>query len=369
MPIRNIGQKKMINNFSEIPNFVDKAFDIYQNVILVLIDSLGWKFFPKGKKLITQFPSTTAVNVTTMLTGVSLADHGIPEWQYYDTTVDELIKPILFSLAYTKDRETLRGMVNPKDIIFSGNWAHKFKEKNIKPWAVQNELYTPSGNFSRIVGNGFEQIPWKNIKHGFEMVNKILKENSKSKNYIYFYYDIFDQVLHKNGSKSKISIKELNKIKRNINLFLNKTANYRQNTLFIVTADHGHIDVDPKETYYLNLEIPELLEMIKENKSGKKMVIGGSARCVFLYIKPECLIKTYNLLKNKLKNIADVFYSNEKIKLNIHNERIGDIVIIPKTNKTVWWYEKDVFEMKHKSQHGGKSLEEMEIPFLTQELK
>jgi predicted AlkP superfamily pyrophosphatase or phosphodiesterase len=358
-----------INNFSEIPSFVEEAFGTYQNVVLVLVDGMGWKFFPKGKKLKTQFPSTTTVCVTTLFTGLPLADHGMPEWQYYDATVDDLIKPLLFSFANTKDKNTLKGIVNPKDIVFNGNWSDKLKEKGIKTWVVQNQLYTPGGIFTTTAGNGFEQIPWKNFKNGFKLVDKILRENSKTKNYIYYYYDVFDAVLHDHGSKSKFTRNELNKIKRNVDIFLNKTAKYRQNTLFILTADHGQIDVDPEKTYYLNLEIPELWAMIKENKNGKKMVIGGSARCVFLYIKPECLRNAYRLLKDKLKSIAEVFYSSDQIKLNINKERIGDILILPKDNKTIWWYEKDVYEMKHKGLHGGKSLEEIEIPFLTQELK
>ncbi len=362
---KNIGQ--LPNKFEEIPNFVDKAFLKYQNVVLFFCDALGWKFFKNGKKILSQFPSTTVVHVTSILSSLPLGEHGMPEWEYYDKEVDDMIKPLLYSYAKDRIRNTLK--LDPKQIFEKGKWTDKMKDKKITPWLVQNKEYCFS-SYTEIVGHGFNLVPIvSDLRTGFKEINKILKNNQNNKNYIYFYYDHFDNKLHQYGSKSKIVKNELNHIKRNLKWFEKQKSDYRKNTLFIVIADHGHIDIDKNKTFYINNEIPEINEMIRENKNGKKLYIGGSCRCAFLYIKPEYVEKAFILLKEKLKNIALVDKSEKIIKLNCHKERIGNIIIRPLSNNSVWWYKKGIYELRHKSYHGGMSKDEMEIPFLTQELK
>src|SRR4030042_3491423 len=72
-----------LNELSDLSN--------YTNVILLLIDGLGYEFLMKygqdsllkshlKKKLTTVFPSTTASAVTTLETGVAPQQHGITGW-------------------------------------------------------------------------------------------------------------------------------------------------------------------------------------------------------------------------------------------------------------------------------------------------
>ncbi len=95
------------------------AFD---RVIFFFIDAFGWRFFERYadapflkavlnggvvSQLTSMFPSTTAVHVTSIHTGLDVAASGVVEWFYYDPTLDAIIAPLLYSYAGDKDRETL----------------------------------------------------------------------------------------------------------------------------------------------------------------------------------------------------------------------------------------------------------------------
>ncbi|HRS23167.1 MAG TPA: alkaline phosphatase family protein, partial [Candidatus Woesebacteria bacterium] len=272
-----------------------------------------------------------------------------------------------FSYAKDQTRNTLE--IPPEKIFPEGQWSTLMGKRGITAWTVEDKEYCYS-SYGQTVGKGFTAVPTNGqLNEGLTIINKIIRENKKSKNYIYFYYAGLDSCLHQYGSRSKKAKGEIKMIKKQLARFLKQKLNYRKNTLFILTADHGQIDIDPQKTFYLNKEIPEIMEMIRENNEGKKLFIGGSCRAAFLYLKPEWIEKALFLLKEKLSKIALVDRSNEIIKLDHHQERIGDILIRPLSNYTVWWYEKDIYEVIYPSCHGGISQEEREIPFLTQELK
>ena len=144
-------------------------------------------------------------------------------------------------------------------------------------------------------------------------------------------------------------------------------------TLFIVTGDHGQIEIDPKKVVYLNKLIPSLEEKFKKTKSGSPIVPGGSCRDMFLYIRDEHLEEVYQVLSKRLKGKAHVyktidliqwgfFGNNSRQKLLL--ERVGNLVILPNDSNLVWWNKDEKFNITHVAHHGGLSLEEMIVPFI-----
>jgi len=74
-------------------------------------------------------------------------------------------------------------------------------------------------------------------------------------------------------------------------IFLKALAGSRKKILFLLTADHGQVKVDPRTTIYLNREpaFTGIEKYMKINRNGELIVPAGSARDFFLYIKPEAL--------------------------------------------------------------------------------
>jgi hypothetical protein len=50
-------------------------------------------------------------------------------------------------------------------------------------------------------------------------------------------------------------------------------------------------------------------------------------------------------------------------------KRVGNLVILPYGNNSIWWYEKGRFDQKFFAMHGGLTREEMETIFLFSAIK
>ncbi len=79
------------------------------------------------------------------------------------------------------------------------------------------------------------------------------------------------------------------------------------------------------------------------------------------------------LLQKMLGARADVLRIEQLIQAGLFGpvapspdfmKRVGNLVILPRGNETVWWYEKGRLQVKHNGLHGGLSRDEMEIPLI-----
>jgi predicted AlkP superfamily pyrophosphatase or phosphodiesterase len=183
--------------------------------------------------------------------------------------------------------------------------------------------------------------------------------------------------LHKYGPVSEHARAEietlLDTLLRQFLLLLNQ--HLRGETLFLLTADHGHVEVDPETTIFLNRDSRffGIEKFFKRNQAGKMLVPAGSPRDMFLYIKDDLLDKAQDFIQSRLMEKADVIKTQElidegyfgKIISETFLSRVGNLVILPYRHESVWWYEKDKFEMNYYGHHGGLTPEEMEIPLIT----
>jgi len=145
------------------------------------------------------------------------------------------------------------------------------------------------------------------------------------------------------------------------------------NTLLLMTADHGHIEVDPRTTIYLNQQAAGISQFLQVNQRGKLMVPAGSARDMFLHIKAGCLDEAVAYLRKRLEGRADIYKTEDLLArhfFGLHEpsqqflNRVGNVVVLPYPGETTWWYEEGIFGMHFFGHHGGLTPQEMEIPFV-----
>jgi len=372
--------------FAGIPNRVTEAFASkkYDAVVLFFIDAFGWRFFEKFQdapfikqvakhgnieKLTSQFPSTTAAHVTTIHTGLPVGVSGVHEWYYYEPTVDFVIAPLLFSKAGIFERESLRLLGgNANEIFPKGIFYPELKKMGVDSFNFGIRDYM-SSTYSKAVMKGSEVRGFKTLSEALINLGFLLEKQTKQ-TYIQLYFDKIDSLAHEYGATAPQTEAEVQTFLLIMEHYFEKIFKGKKNVLFLMTADHGIAEVDPNRTIYLNknLNFHGVEKFIKSNRRGQLIVPAGSARDMFLYIKDDLLDDAQDFLAKRLEGKADVVkteslieqgYFGAEISKRFH-DRVGNLVVLSYLNETVWWYEKDKFDMTFYGHHGGLTPQEME---------
>jgi predicted AlkP superfamily pyrophosphatase or phosphodiesterase len=360
----------------------------YDLVILFLVDGFGWRFFKKYadrfpflkrvleqgivSKLTSQFPSTTAAHVTCINTGLPVAESGVYEWFYYEPLVDRVIAPLLFSYAGDHSPGTLKESGIPSEEFYPRSTLYEtLHEKGIASYVMQNSTIAFSP-YSQAMFKGAFQVPYNVNKEAMDNLVDIAMRKSASKNYVYLYFGDIDSAGHRHGIDSQqfemavVHFWELMEEQ-----FFKQLKQLDKKVACLVTADHGMVPVDPKNTYFLNQQFPEIQRYLKRNKAGDLIAPAGSCRDFFLHIQEDRLDECKEILQELLKERANVatiwqlinagFFGPKMPSANFLN-RVGNLVILPHEGEAVWWYVKHHFEQHFYGAHGGLSRNEMEIP-------
>ena len=372
--------------FAGIPNRIKDAFASkkYDAVVLFFVDAFGWRFYERfqdapfikrmekqGKieKLTSQFPSTTAAHVTTLHTGLPVGMTGVHEWYYYEPQVDRIIAPLLFSFAGSKERDTLKTKrVNAAELYPKGIFYPELKKMGVDSFNFGLRDYTPS-TYSDVVMEGSEMRSFKTLSEAFVNMGLLLEEQ-KNPTYIQLYFDKIDSLAHEYGPTAPQTEAEIETFLLMLEHYFERTFKGKKKILFLMTADHGMCEVDPKTTIYLNTNpnFDGFQRFLKKNRKDHLLVPAGSPRDMFLYIKDEMLDEAQSFLAKRLEGKADVVktdlliedgYFGNEISARFR-ERVANLVILSYRYESVWWYEKSKYEQKYYGHHGGLTPQEME---------
>ena len=222
-------------SFHESIPAIDNLLKGHKKIVAVLFDGMGQNIVRKHLKedsfirthyvttINSTFPPTTAAATTAFLTGKYPIETGWLAWAEYFKDYDRNI--ILFKNTDYNTEEKIDG-----DSI-----ADKYFPTT-KIFELIKKAGTPAFNISRfpIQENG----PKRLLTTGVKMLNKTLKENDSC--FIYFYWDSPDREMHDTGIDSWTTRYQVNKAQR----FMKKVVKNNPDTLFILLADHGHVNVE-----------------------------------------------------------------------------------------------------------------------------
>ncbi|KKQ97415.1 MAG: hypothetical protein UT24_C0008G0074 [Candidatus Woesebacteria bacterium GW2011_GWB1_39_12] len=392
--------------FSNIPNTIQSLLGVtkntglpgdtlpsgkykeYEKVVFLFIDAFGWKFFDKYKnkypalqrfinkgvvsKITSQFPSTTAVQVTSINTGLPVGESGVYEWFYYEPKLDSVIAPLLFS--YAKDKE--RGTLEPTGIDPAILYPTETLYEKLNDYGVKSNIFLTSefalSQYNSVVSKGANILPFSTVAEGLTNLSEMLVKE-KDKSYFFFYYGKIDSMGHDYGTNSRYFESEVDLLFTALeHIFLKFIEGKTKDTIILLSADHGQTNVNPKTTFYLNKEIKNITKYLKTTKRGEPIVPAGSCRDMFLHVKEDSIKDLPKILIKKLEGKVEIYETKDLIKEGFFGKkiskefmsRVGNIIILPYAGESVWWYEEGIFEQQYIGHHGGLTREEMEIPFL-----
>ena len=371
--------------------FLGPLAGTYDKVVLFFVDAFGWRFFERYAddypflrrftqegyvtKLTSQFPSTTSAHITTIHAGLPVGQSGIYEWHCYEPQLDSIIMPLSFSFAGDEKPGTLLGKMEPQQLLphLRRTLYEELAEIGVRGYALGHRSYTPSP-YGSVIQRGAQLLPYKNLGEALNLLTHHLRDES-SPAYFCFYWGDIDTAGHDYGPPSPQFKAEVDRFMTLAEAWFARTVReQRGRTLFLMTADHGQVEVSPSRMICLDRDLPEIKLYIKPNRAGKLLAPAGAPRDMFLHIRDGHIAEAAALLGSNLEGIAEVYPVSDLIKQGFFGaeppsemfmRRIGDLVILPYAGEQVWWWgERGEYVHDFRGHHGGLTSQEMETLLL-----
>jgi predicted AlkP superfamily pyrophosphatase or phosphodiesterase len=246
----------------------------------------------------------------------------------------------------------------------------------VQPYVFGMREYTPS-TYSNVVMAGAELRSFRTLSEALVNLG-ILLDDLRQPAYVHLYFDRIDTIGHEYGPTAPQTEAEIETLLLMMEYYFERVFRGNKRILFLMTADHGQVEVDPRTAIYLNVhsDFTGIQRFLKTNVKGQLLVPAGSPRDMFLYIKDDLLEEAQSFLASHLEGKADVVRTESLIEAGYFGpevssrllERVGNLVILPYRNESVWWYEKGKFEQRFYGHHGGLTPQEMETVLYSYEI-
>jgi hypothetical protein len=374
--------------FTQIPNHVERLLtdEPVETVVLIVLDGFGRQLFDRvrdthpflqrfatdGLVISThsQFPSTTAVQLTTLHTSLPIGSSGVVEWRYFDPASDRIVAPLpgLYQGDAADKPLTARALA---DCLPRATFYARLAARGIDSTCFQPRAYARSA-YTRHVCRGAHQWPYRTPAECLVNLVHWLRTPPRTRRYAYVYFDAIDALAHRYGPCSPQVLAELTTLLTAFERILAPELARQRRLRLLVTADHGLTAVeDPVQ--YLDHLAPALEGMLRTTRTGQPIVPTGGKRDLFLHVQPERLAEAEALLLDRLDPTIRVARTATLIAEGLFGvvtpstrPRLGDLIVLPGPGQRMWWAGGGRFALGPKrGDHGGLTADELEIPFLS----
>lgn len=358
------------------------AYPSPQKVVMFFIDSFGWQFwqqyansFATTQRVVEHgiltpisalFPSTTAASVSTMNLGVLPAEHALYEWNVYIPAYGEVIQTLPFCpLGHHAPGTCLAKGYDPGKLLEVHETVHqRLARHGVRSIQFAHRSYAGSA-YNKIASAGAEIVRHGTLAEALVQLKETLLATS-GKAWMSFYWAALDAIAHTYGPGSSHHVAEIASFWHTLDEIFRDVAS--PDTLYLFTADHGHVLGVADDTIYINERVPELADCLPLSPTGNPIYPNGSPRDVFLHVRPERRAQALDLLHRHFDDIALVMPMDDALEEGLFGpspvsaelrRRLGEILILPRLGHFIWWHEPGLMANTLHGHHGGLSPEEV----------
>ena len=350
-------------NHTSLEVLDEKLAKRYKNVVLIVLDGMGEHilknvsengFFRKHELdcITSVYPSTTTAAMTTYYSGKPPYESGWIAWSQYFKEYGRALDVLSHNESYFGEP-----IKNPKVDVYDSiiNYETVFQRiekanSNIKAYEVTPQ-YADLRSKRSMNANSLEEICEDIIS---------LCSNSEEK-FIMAYCDNPDGLLHKYGCNSQEASDMIKMAEKQIQEMCNKLLD---DTIVIISADHGHKDINK---VYSILDYPEIQDCLIMPPSLE-------SRAIAFWVKEDKKEEFEKLFNNEFSNEFILLNKNQILDMNLFgygekHKKIDDFIgnyMALSISDAIIRLETYLVDGKpvKKSTHCGLTKEEMEVPLI-----
>jgi hypothetical protein len=340
----------------EIPDWMPSCVKGARQVVLLVIDGLGWHQLQKniehcptlaamqGSSITTVAPTTTVSALTSITTGLAPAEHGLVGYRI------DMGARVMQMLKWGDEKGDLRNMY-PPDLIQP---CPPFMGASVP---VLSKAELEGSAFTEAHLRGVRARGWRAASSIAVEVGQLLRSGEK---FIYAYYDGVDKIAHERGFGSfyEAELASADAIVKKIQESLTPGA------VLIVTADHGQVMVGTNTMP----PHPEVMAMVAYQS--------GEGRFRWLHARDGVQVELLARATTHHSNVAWVASKEQVIDENwlgprlgsATRKRLGDVVLVPR-EPISFDDAADTGPFILQCRHGALTDDELDVPLLAMAVK